>query len=455
MTKKQLWINLLSISIIPITIMSVTYFPSPLLPLLTLLQSTTFWWTIKVLILVAFMYASHAFFDTRNTQALKVVKWYLVWNAINCFRGFFVAEYYWDTKGLVGNTMALMLPIVAYAATNKMLVQSILSRYVKYALPLFIVFVFLVNSDAHGFYLVPVSVLMIFFPALTTRWRWMVVGFTLFVLFINLDARSNVIKFLVPVALLGFYYLRRSLTVRLLEVVRLHLIIVPIVLFALAVSGIFNIFRMDEYIGGTHEVVKMDLEGEMVEYNLKSDTRTFLYTEVLYTAQVYNFWWIGRSPARGNISEAFGEGDETGRGERLANEVAVLNIFTWTGIIGVILYLFIFYKASYLAVNESNNIYSKMLGLMVGFRWMYSWVEDVNEFQLNYFMLWLMIGLCFSKSFRDMTDKEVKVWVHGIFDFRRRKASSINKALIRETAETPPAVAYAGEEKIVLGPGEK
>ncbi|MDD2911353.1 MAG: hypothetical protein PHS87_07055, partial [Petrimonas sp.] len=64
------------------------------------------------------------------------------------------------------------------------------------------------------------------------------------------------------------------------------------------------------------------------------------------------------------------------------------------------------------------NIYAKMLGIYIAFRWLYAWVEDVNNFSLNYFMLWVMIGLCFSYTFREMTNKEVALWVRGIFDVR-------------------------------------
>ena len=92
------------------------------------------------------------------------------------------------------------------------------------------------------------------------------------------------------------------------------------------------------------------------------------------------------------------------------------NIFTWTGIIGVLLYMMVFYRASYLAINQSKNSYAKLIGLYIAFRWVYAWVEDINNFSLNYFMLWVFIGLCYSHEFRGMTNQEVKWWVRGIFD---------------------------------------
>ena len=104
--------------------------------------------------------------------------------------------------------------------------------------------------------------------------------------------------------------------------------------------------------------------------------------------------------------------------ERFSNEVSVLNVFTWTGLIGVLLYFLVFFRASYLAVNKSNNIYMKIVGLYVAFRWAYAWVEDFNRFDLSNLFLWIMIGMCFSNSFRAMNNLEVKFWVRGVFEKR-------------------------------------
>jgi hypothetical protein len=128
---------------------------------------------------------------------------------------------------------------------------------------------------------------------------------------------------------------------------------------------------------------------------------------------------FGRTPARGNDSNLFGLHQlrelKTGKKERYANEVSILNIFTWTGLIGVILYFFVFLKASYLAVVKSNSFFMKLLGLFVAFRWVYAFIEDFSNFNLYYIFLWIMIGMCFSKEFREMNDEEIKYWVEGLF----------------------------------------
>lgn len=415
-TKIQRLSRIIPYTILGITLYTVLPYPKPSVKVIDLINVTFFWWIVQFYILFLFWQGRKYFFNKNQKRIMVWVHFYLLWNVFSLSRGLFIAETYWDWKALVANVMALMLPIVAYSATNTTLLQAVIQKYIKYALPLFLVFFVLIASDAYGFYLVPISFLVLFFPIIKKPWRWIVLGVGLFVIIADVTARSNVIKFGVPIVLSLLYYFRHVLSSKIFEIVRLMLIVAPILFFTLAVYGDFNVLKMDEYIKGDYTEIRTDYKGEEVVDNLKADSRTFLYIEVLQTAKVYDSWWIGRSPARGNISEYFGEGDMNKRGERLGNEVGILNVFTWTGLVGVFLYFMVFYKASYMAINKSNNIFSKIIGLFVAFRWLYAWVEDVNNFSLNTFFLWIMIGMCFSESFRKMTNQEFRLWVWGIFE---------------------------------------
>lgn len=410
----------------PATILLVAAFPVlihtklSLLPLVMTFVNTTFLWVVSGLVLIVFLMSKYFFYDKRNDVNLRFVTIYLIWNVICIIRGMFVAEIYWDWKAIIGNTMALMLPVVIYSSTNKLIAQSILAYYIKYALPLFIVFAILLRTDAYGFYLNPISLLIIFMPTLTTRQRIIIFIFTGIVMGADLGARSNVLKFGVPFAILSIYYFRKIIPHKLLETLRILLFVIPIVLFVLGATGVFNIFKIQDYLKSDITSSGVGLDGQRTEISITQDTRTFLYEEVINSAVKNNYVIWGRTPARGNDSLTFGivEHRWTGRYERLANEIGLANVFTWTGIIGVILYSLLFFKASNLAVNKSNNSYSKMLGIFIAFRWFYSWIEDVNDFSLNYFILMITLGLCFSNSFREMTNMEVTHWARGIFDVR-------------------------------------
>ena len=418
-TIKQFVITVLPYLILLVAMYSILSYPSSSLPYLVILNKTVVWWALSFFILIVFYLSNNYFLDTENKKNLIVLNIYMFWIIICIIRGAFIAETYWDWKGLVNNMMGLLLPIVAYSATNKVIVQSILSTYIKYGLPLFIILMVFIRADAFGFYLMPVSFLLLFLPALTTKQRVILFSFALVVLISDLGARSNVIKFSMPLMTLSIYYFRKYLSNSILESGRLILIIAPFVFLSLGASGVFNLFNMDDYLG-EQRVTKTIVGDNQSDENLAADTRTFIYVEVVQSAIKNNYWLFGRTPARGNDSMSFGvDGFEfTGRYERLSNEVGIANVFTWMGVFGVFLYLLVFIKASYLAVNRSNNIYAKMIGIYVAFRWLYSWIEDVNNFSINYFMLWIMIGLCFSYSFRKMSDYEVSIWIRGVFDKR-------------------------------------
>lgn len=416
LTLKQFVTTVLPFGIVFIGVFSILPFPSSSIPILEHLQITVVWWTILFFYFYLF-FSSNRFFS--NQKDLYVLKAYLIWVVICMVRGAFVTEMYWDWKVLINNSLGLLLPVVAYSATNKVVVQSILSTYIKYGLPLFLVLMVLIRTDAYGFYLMPVSFLLLFLPALSKNQRLILFFFTAIVFGADFGARSNIIKFSFPLFMLVIYYFEDKLSRSLLNKVRLAMIIAPIILLSLGAADIFNIFKISEYIGEIR-AIGLDDDGARNQVDVTADTRTFLYVEVIESAINNDYWIFGRTPARGNDSEFFGPlyFEITGREERWDNEIGVANVFTWTGIVGVILYMLIFYQASYLAVNRSRNIYAKMLGMFVAFRWVYSWIEDTNVVSLNYFMLCIMIGLCFSSSFRSMTNHEVTIWARGIFDYR-------------------------------------
>lgn len=384
--------------------------------------NTYVWWFTYALCLIFFVKGKKLFFDISNNRNLTLLYLYLAWNILCIIRGLFVADNYWEFKNLVSTTMFLLLPLSIFTFTHKEIVQKVITIWFKFALPLFLLFYFYLESTAYGIYLFPISFLMLFFPILTKKWKLIIGLLTLFVLFVDISARSNVIKFLLPVFFVCLYFFRNK-SIKFIKTSRLFLLYSPIVFFILGVFYSFNIFKMDEYINDDFNVSK-SVNGELSNESLKTDTRSLLYTEVLDSALKNEYIIFGRTPARGNDSYTFGDilsfTLNTNKNERFSNEVSILNIFTWTGLIGVISYFLVFLRCSYLAVNRSNNIYIKIIGLYIAFRWSSAWVEDFSRFNISNIFLWLIIGMCFSKSFRVMNNNEMKYWVRGIFDKRYR-----------------------------------
>ncbi|MHB9141909.1 MAG: hypothetical protein ACYC25_08550, partial [Paludibacter sp.] len=187
--------KIIPFTILPIAILSVIPYPAERTNLISNFANTTIWWIIESMTLFIFWRAKKYFVEKETFKNMQVVHWYLLWNIFSFLHGILISKIYWDWKDLIGNTLALLMPIVAYGATSKILSQSIFSFFVRYVLPLFFIFVFLIAKGAYGFYLVPISFLILFFPVLTIRGKGIVLIFTLIVLTSDLGARSNVIKF--------------------------------------------------------------------------------------------------------------------------------------------------------------------------------------------------------------------------------------------------------------------
>lgn len=379
------------------------------------LGSTTFWWIIQAFVLLLFLVIKIYYTSKSHIKDLFILNIYLIYVFISFLRGLLIAEGYWDWKNLTSSTMCLLIPVLAFATNSSYLFKSIIKHYIFYTAPLFLVVQFFIGKDEFGFYLAPFSYILIFIPILPFRWKILLLVIAIYVISVDFGARSNVIKFIVPLLLSLIYFFRNYLNTKILNLFRLILISLPILFFGLAVTDTFNIFNPlgDKQVALVE--IKRDFNGNLVEDNLAADTRTFLYLEVLSSAKKYNSWLFGRSPARGNLSETFGE-DMSKRNERQGNEVAILNYFTWLGLFGVGFIFIIFYQASNLAINYSNNIYSKIIGLSIAFRWAFAWVEDVNNFQIQHLYLWLFIGFCCSGTFRQMSNNQMKNWVLSIFD---------------------------------------
>ena len=382
--------------------------------------NTTLWWIIELSIILLLWSSTKYLFNRENKKSMVFINLYIVWIIFGFFHGLFMSDNYWDWKVLIDNTLMLLLIILSYVATNEEVVRIIITNYLKFALPFFFLFAPFIYSMSFGEYLAPMSFLLFFLPVMKFKNKVFIIFFVLFVIISDLTARSNVVKFGAPIILLSIYYLRFIIPQIFLEILRWFLMLIPIVLFYLAIAGIFNPFDMDNYVSGEHTETKKDRAGNEVTESLTADTRTFLYQEVINSARIHNSWIIGRSQARGNDTEAFGDWAEgiTGRRERSNNEVAILNIFNWFGIIGILIYFIVFSSASHLAIMHSNNIFSKMLGIFIAFRWTYLWVEDFHAFNLNNAMLFIMIGLCISRSFRSLSNEDVKLWAQKILNFR-------------------------------------
>lgn len=368
-------------------------------------HSTIFWWSANGLILIYL--AQVAMKAGLFTKDLRLLGLYITFNVICCLRGAVLADDYWEWKALIDHAMALSLPLVGYACLNSKTIATMLRAYLTYALPLFPLIALLIPTDLYGFYLTGFVILLIGIKFLPKRWRLISFSVALFVVLIDFGARSNVIRVVIPLALLVFELFPRRTRLRLLRVLALVLFLSPMVFLILGVSGKFNIFKLGELLRGP-VVASASVD---TSKSIDADTRTFLYMEVYQTAERFDSWLLGRSPSKGTETTVFADiAEVTGKAERATNEAGILNVFIWEGVVGVIFYAWVFGVASWRALYRSNSSFCVYLGVFVSFRWAYAWVEDPTNFSLNYAIIWILIGMCLSRSFRCMDDAQIRAW---------------------------------------------
>ena len=388
------------------------------------LGTALFWFAIYFFTLFICWLIFYKYTNANSKVNLKIIYYYLIYVLCSSIWGMTLAKTYWDWKNLISNTMVLLIPITTYLVDNKYLFQRIIRYFMYVSTPLFFIIQFFINRDEFGFYLAPYTFILLFLPILPFKWKLFCLSISFYILIADFGARATALKFIFPILISFLFYFKSLINSKSIKFIRLVLLFIPFVFLILALANIFNIFNPQG--DNSIEIIdkKKGQNGEIEYDNLLSDTRTFLYVEVLSTAKEYNSWFIGRSPALGNKSDVFGAADPNNRNERNSNEVGILNYFNWLGVIGVILIFIIYFQSSYLAVYKSNNIFSKLSGVYVAFRWIIAWVEDYNSFYISFIFLWLTIGFCYSENFRKMNDKEIKDWVVGIFKLKNLRQTN-------------------------------
>ena len=392
--------------------------------------NTTVWWVTEFLTLYAFYQFKKQYY--REVEYPKTIKFFLIWVVVSAIYGSFMADYYWDYKLLINNLMIYLMGMSFFYLSIPENVSKISRQWCCFAIVAFWFFLPFMQLEAPGKFLSPFAFLVIFLPFYEKKWKIVVIFFFLAVfLYGSFGARSTAIRFAFAI-LLSFVFLKIDVfSLRVIKKVTCLLFVVPFVLLILGLTGIFNIWKMDDYLGDKEVLVtgSYSMAGNNTpSENLKSDTRTFIYEETISSAIRHNYIIQGRSLARGYDSPFFSwmadlqfNGTPYHKGERQSSEVSILNVFTYMGLIGVCLYALIFLNAIRNVFKYSNNKCMYIIALYVSFRWAFAWMEDFTRFDLNNLYLWVILSMCYSPYFLQMTDGEFKLWAYNIFSPLKRK----------------------------------
>lgn len=117
-------------------------------------------------------------------------------------------------------------------------------------------------------------------------------------------------------------------------------------------------------------------------------------------------WIVGKGLNGDYFCPIIDEDDVTGY--RDAIETDYLNIILKGGLVSLGLLTLVLVPAIFLGLLYSRNLLSKAAALWIAL-WIVSlYPSNVTTFSLNYFLVWICVGICYSKHIRNMPDEVLK-----------------------------------------------
>lgn len=352
------------------------------------------------------------------------VSFFLSWIVITGIRSVFIAKGIDQWTFFLAYFPAMISFVMVYYVNDFYLFKNINNKWFKFA-PLLCLLLFpFMQYDAVGYFLPLLLIPLLFVSIIPSKSKWIVLIFSLIIIILsyNSGARSHIIKFCVALFFgWSLYFKSNRFYGTILKWGRFVFLSAPILLFILGFFNVFNIFNMKEYVSEDYTYESVDERGKSSEASLADDTRTFLYQEAILSAVKGKYLLFGRTFARGydsyfQVGRSKKAGKHvTSKTDERVSEVAMVNIFTWMGMVGVVLYFFLFVKATGLAIYHSKNIYIQVVGLYLSFRWMYGFVEDFQRLDISTLTVWMLFAMCFANNFRDLTNKQIGTYIYSVF----------------------------------------
>ncbi|WP_043356225.1 hypothetical protein [Cupriavidus basilensis] len=326
------------------------------------------------------------------------------WSLFQILRGIASANDYWEWKNLLTeNVLRLSLHFSIVAGICLVGFRNLVLLIVRKIFVLSFVFLYFswsIGGEFYAFMVAPIAVILLFSPYLRPRDRLVVFVVALCSLGFAMGFRANALRISFALAMVLSYYFRDLIPRAVLKWGVILMMAAPLLGLWGGYSGQFNPFA---------EISKINANAKRLDgldENLTGDTRTFLYVDVFKTLDKRDSFVMGEGAA-GSYDTDFDFEDLVDT-RRYGTEVGFLNTLLYGGAIGVALYFLIMFLAAYYGVWRSNNWLSKMLGLMIAFRWVMFYIEEPPVFDMGMIFLWMAVGISLSKKFRAMRDEDLK-----------------------------------------------
>lgn len=367
-------------------------------------------WSILLIIIVSMR---DFFLNKRDKQLFNYLNLYLFWSIICCIRGLWNFQGYIEFRHLVYGFFAVISPSLIILFNKSSFISYFYKFWMKYAIIAFLLF-FYWQVGITQFYLSPLLLLLFCFYSLFPKKKKIIIIILIIIWCYNsgFEERAQFVKGFVSFIVGCLVYYSDKLSQRILKIGHILGYASVLILFLYVLTDFVGL------ISGKQSPSESQIEGK----NINVDSRSLLYLDVIESSIKHNYVIQGRTPARGHdiINSGalfYRENDDLNdfsRNERHFDEMLFGNIYTWEGIVGVLLLSLVYLKATFLAVYKSKNNYIKLLGCFIAFRWSFGWIEDPIEFNISTISLFCMIGMCYSKEIRNMNTLQFKQWIRTL-----------------------------------------
>lgn len=342
-------------------------------------------------------------------NALLLYDVLLIWNLVCFVRGMFASLNYFDWKNVLtdpGGGLSLAVPLAIIVGVNylstKRLLKLIITLF-KFSILLIPASLF-IFSEIYSRLVTPVVVFILFIPYLKKRERVVVFLVAILSAVLGLSWRANILHISISFLILFIYYFRMVLSRSFITVLQVASFVLPIYFIYQGIQG-ESIFAKSATISSSPN------ESAEVQ-DLTADTRTDLYTDVFKDLKQNQKLWLGKGAnAKYKAQEDFDLlaflGDE-----RPSVEVGFLKTLLYTGIIGVLIYSILIIMAVYYGTCRTNNTLTVLLATFLASHWVILFIENIINYDMYFYMSWICVGLCFSESFRNLTDTQIKRWFY-------------------------------------------
>lgn len=253
---------------------------------------------------------------------------------------------------------------------------------------------YLKHFELQVFLLMPLFYVILTFPLRNNWGKVFIISVSITVIVVSLTNRAGILRILISYSILLAYYLMQS--------VRISKKLINFLVFIILMLPLISI-----YLGIKGESVFQSILGEDTQpysqMDFYSDTRTFLYYEVFQDLKANKAFIFGKGLNATYASEAF---QTLGRP---MVEVGFLQILLKMGVVGVFLYFSVIITAIYKSIGKSSNLHMKSLGLLLTSYVLMLFLENVIAYNLLNVVIWIIVGMCYSRKLRALNDTEIKI----------------------------------------------